>query len=90
MAYLMGQDSKLAGSPALMKETLTSASILKTKLPQGAGSPPDLGLLLNNGAGGQASSKLVNTTTKSNSQQRADITSSAWVPTFPDQTGSAR
>lgn len=90
MAYLIGRDNKLAQSPALMKETLTSASILKTKLPQGPDSPPILGLLLNNGAWNEASSKLVNTTTKSNRKQRAGLTSAAWVPTSVNPTESAR
>lgn len=87
MAYLIGRDNKLAQSPALMKETLTSSSILKTKLP---GSPPNL-LLLNNGVAAEAASKVaVNTTTQSNSSRRAKTSSSAWVPTFATHTESAR
>ncbi|KAI9779184.1 MAG: hypothetical protein M1816_003663 [Peltula sp. TS41687] len=93
MAYLIARDSRLAQSPALMKETLTSASILKSKLPQGPGSSADLGPLLNNGAWGEASSssKKVDVTSKINSgtSQRVNITSAAWVPTFVNETESS-
>ncbi|KAI9827276.1 MAG: hypothetical protein M1832_005414 [Thelocarpon impressellum] len=83
MAYLMGRNATLAGSPAAMKQFITQSSFTGALQPSAKMFPNDVGLLVNNGipvGGGQPARRAA-------SRRRSRTAAPAWFSHIEARNG---